>query len=258
MSKFAKLVEEVKLEYATDTLNEGIGSIARNALLGAGLTLGGMQGANALTDVDALYNNPQSEIITKYEHGGQGYSAIIKDNYGGYSYGKEQLSTRRNPENKPNSTFDKFLEYLESHDIADYNKLNKAGGWEAAFNGTEKFKKIWKELANDKKFQNIYDNFITDTQIIPVYKRMDQATSTNLDKVTTWGSQNNAIKAAIRSVIIQHGREGAFNLIKKVIRRTNPQTEEDFLKNLYTARSNKFPAYKTRYTNEYNDLKDLV
>ena len=258
MSKFAKLVEEVKLEHATDTLDEGIGSVARNALLGAGLALGSMQSANALTDVNALYNNPQSEIIAKYEHGGQGYAAIVKDNYGGYSYGNEQLSTRRNPENKPNSTFDKFLEYLKDKSINSYNKLNKAGGWDAAFKGTEKFKTAWKELAGDEEFRNIYDNFITDTQIIPVYKRMDQATSTNLDKVTTWGSRNEAIKAAIRSIIIQHGREGAFNLIKKVVRLTHPKNEEDFLKNLYIARSNKFPAYKTRYTNEYNDLKDLV
>ena len=253
MSKFTELVEEVKLEQACteDILDEGLGSVARNALLGAGLALGGMQSADALTNPDLLRNGAH-EITAKYEHGGKGYRAITKDNYGGYSYGKEQLSTRRI--NNAPSTLDSFIKYTKTKAPNIYNALKTAGGWEGAYKGTEVFKNTWLELADQAEFQSIYDDFITDTQILPVYNRMDQATSVNLDNVTDWGSNNNAVQAAIRSLIIQHGRTGAFNMIRHVIKAHQPQTMSDFIKELYNYRIEKFPKYKNRYNAERKDL----
>ena len=67
MSKFRELVEEVKMEQACgeDILDEGFGSIARNALLGAGIALGGMQGADAKTDPEMLRSGAHS-VTAKY------------------------------------------------------------------------------------------------------------------------------------------------------------------------------------------------
>ena len=255
MSKFSEIVEEVKLEQAwgEDILNEGFGSVARNALLGASLALGGMQGVNAKTDPEALHNSAH-EITAQYEHGGKGYSAIVKDNYGGYSYGKEQLSTRRLNKKHANSTFDAFLKYAGEKVPRIKKSLEQAGGWQGAFNGTKQFKDAWLKLANQKEFQEVYDDFILDTQVLPVYTRMDQATSVNLDKITNWGSQNSAVQAAIRSAIIQHGRSGAFDMIKNVVKAHNPKTMSEFIKNLYSYRAKKFPKYQDRYTNECNDI----
>ena len=44
MSEFRKLIEEVKFEQACNEniIEEGLGTIARNALLGAGIALGGI------------------------------------------------------------------------------------------------------------------------------------------------------------------------------------------------------------------------
>lgn len=253
MSEFRKLIEEIKFEQACgeDIIEEGLGAIARNALLGAGLALGGMQGVDAKTDPEMLRSSAH-EITAQYEHGGKGYSAIVKDNYGGYSYGKEQISTRRI--GKAPSTFDAFMKYLKGKDVSMYKTLEKAGGWDSAFKGTQTFKNTWLKLANRADFQEIYNDFILDTQILPVYTRMDQATSVDLDKITTWGSQNSAVQAAIRSIIIQHGRSGAFNMIKNVVKKDNPKTMNDFINDLYTYRSKKFPDYKNRYTAEKNDL----
>jgi hypothetical protein len=43
-----------------------------------------------------------------------------------------------------------------------------------------------------------------------------------------------------------------------VVKRRDPSTKAEFLKDLYTARKAKFPAYKKRYEQEYNDLKTYL
>ena len=256
MSEFKRLVEESVIE-STETLNEGIGSVIRNGLLGATMALGSMQGANAKTDPEMLRSGAH-QVTAQYEHGGKGYKAIVKDNYGGYSYGKEQLSTRRLNSNDANSTFDAFMKYANKKAPYITKELEKAGGWQAAYKGTPEFKQAWIKLADQKEFQNIYDDFILDTQVLPVFNRMDQATSVDLGKITRWGSQNSAMQAAIRSAIIQHGRSGAFDMISKVVKAHNPANMGEFIRDLYAYRAKKFPAYKSRYNAEVKDVLDFL
>lgn len=254
MSEFRKLIEE---SVENVELEEGIGSVVRNGLLGATMALGAMQGADAKTDPEMLRSGAHS-VTAKYEHGGKGYSAIVKDNYGGYSYGKEQLSTRRLNSKNANSTFDAFLKYAGKKAPYIKKALETAGGWQGAFRGTDTFKQAWLKLANQKEFQDVYDDFILDTQVLPVFNRMDKATSVNLDKITRWGSQNSAMQAAIRSAIIQHGRDGAFKMICNVVKAHNPANMGEFIRDLYKYRAKKFPKYKSRYTNECDDVIEYL
>ena len=219
--------------------------------------MGGMQGADAKTDPEALRSGAHS-VTAKYEHGGKGYAAIVKDNYGGYSYGAEQLSTRRLNKNHANSTFDAFMKYAGKKAPYIKKALDTAGGWQAAYKGTDTFKTAWKKLADQKEFRDVYDDFILDTQVLPVFNRMDQATSVNLDKITTWGSQNVAVQAAIRSTIIQHGRDGAFKMICDVVKAHNPANMGEFIRDLYKKRASKFPKYKSRYSAECNDVIEFL
>lgn len=259
MSKFRDLLEESIVETADQQdLEEGIGSTIRNGLLGATLAFGGMQGAaDAKTDPEALRSGAHS-VTAKYEHGGKGYSAIVKDNYGGYSYGKEQLSTRRlNPKNA-NSTFDDFMKYAGKKAPYIKKALEAAGGWQGAYRGTKEFKDAWLKLANQAEFRGIYDDFVVDTQVLPVFNRMDNATSVDLDKITKWGSENSAVQAAIRSAVIQHGRSGAFDMIAKVVKAHNPANMGEFIRDLYKYRAAKFPKYKSRYTSECDDVIEFL
>jgi len=254
MSEFRKLIEE---SVENVELEEGIGSVVRNGLLGATMALGAMQGADAKTDPEMLRSGAHS-VTAKYEHGGKGYSAIVKDNYGGYSYGKEQLSTRRLNSKNANSTFDAFLKYAGKKAPYIKKALEAAGGWQGAYRGTDTFKQAWLKLAGQKEFQDVYDDFILDTQVLPVFNRMDNATSVDLDKITRWGSQNSAMQAAIRSAIIQHGRDGAFKMICNVVRAHNPANMGEFIRDLYKYRAKKFPKYKSRYTNECDDVIEYL
>lgn len=203
--------------------------------------------AKAETNYEALHLN--HNIVAKYENGGLGYKAIGKDSYGGYSYGKWQISTKRSKNGL--STFDYFIQYIKNKNIIIYNKLQNAGGYNAAFCGNSKFINTWKDLADNKDFQQLYDNFILDTQIIPVYKRLD---INNYDELTTWCSEDNVIQAALNSTIVQHGPGGAYNIIKSIFSENTIDDKKIFLTKLYEYRIKKYSKYKRRYAAEYNDL----
>lgn len=208
----------------------------------------------AKTNYESLHTG--HNIIAKYECGKQGYQAISKDGYGGYSYGKWQISTQRR--NNLPSTFDFFLTYLKDKNYKYYDILIKAGGYEAAYAGNTYFIKVWKRIANQKSFRNSYDRFLLEKEIIPVYTRMDKNGNINFDKITTWASEDNAIQAAVKSTIIQHGQGGAYKIFQEVCFKEKNFTKEKFLKKLYAHRLNKFPKHKRRYHAEYNDLQNYL
>lgn len=209
---------------------------------------------NAEPNYNILYN--KESLVAKYEHGGKEYQAIGKDSYGGYSYGKWQISTKRYDE-KP-STFDFFLKYTKKHSPTFYKQLEEAGGYKGAFFGKKDFIKVWKALALNKEFQLIYDNFIIDTQIIPVYERLNNSKDIKLIQINDWGLKDEVIRAALESLIIQHGSGGAYNMIKIIINDYNPETKEMFLKYIYEYRKKRFPKYKKRYNLEYAELNQYL
>lgn len=231
-------------------LNEDIKSRCYIYIISFFLCLFNVITAEAKTNYNALHFN--HDIIAKHENGGMGYNAISKDNYGGYSYGKWQLSTERR--NGKKSTFDFFMIFVKENNTDFFTKLELAGGQKAAFNGEKQFIDTWNILAKDIQFQKLYDEFLLKKQIIPVYKRMDNSKNFRLDKVTTWASSDNAIQAAIKSTIIQHGAGGAYGMIRNVVDIYNPKTKEEFLEKLYLYRTARFPKYKRRYTLEYHEL----
>lgn len=220
----------------------------------AAIILGQTNQAEAKTNYDALHT--KHDIVAKYECGNLGYQAISKDGYGGYSYGKWQISTRR--KNNLPSTFDFFLTYLKDKHNKYYDVLIQAGGYKAAYAGNKKFIETWKRIAKEKSFQDAYDRFLLEKEIIPVYSRMDKSGNINLDKVTTWASEDNAIQAAVKSTIIQHGQGGAYRIFQSICSKKAILTKEMFLKELYTYRKIKYPEYKARYNAEYDDLKDFL
>ena len=134
----------------------------------------------------------------------------------------------------------------------------QAGGYKAAYAGNKKFIETWKRIVKEKSFQDAYDRFLLEKEIIPVYSRMDKSGNINLDKGTTWASEDNAIQAAIKSTIIQHGQGGAYKIFQRICSDKNTLTKEVFLKELYVHRKIKYPEYKARYNAEYDDLKDFL
>ena len=248
------LVKDFKETLEKKKLNEGFRDALKGMTLGAMLATCLVQPAFAKT----IANNIQTHhpVTAKYESGDKGYDCIVKDNYGGYSYGKDQISTERRNGNK--STFDYFMDYAKEKDPNIEYHLRKAGGWEAANKGDKAFIDKWCEMTFRKDFQDVYDGFMRDREFLPVYQRMDNATHKTFDKITTWASTNKAVQAAVNSAIIQHGKNGSFKMIKKIIQNQKITTPEQFIKALYNARMTKFPQYKSRYVNELKDIQKYL
>ena len=256
ISKFYKeFAYQLKIERAkTQNINEGLGDALRKMTLGAMLATCIANPAYAKVIVDNIQTH--HPVTAKYESGDKGYDCIVKDNYGGYSYGKDQISTERR-NGKP-STFDYFMKYAKEKDPNIEYHLRKAGGWEAANKGDPTFIAKWCEMTFRKDFQNVYDGFMKDREFIPVYQRMDNQKHGKFDKITTWASNNKGVQAAINSAIIQHGKSGSFNLMNKIVQNKNIKTPEDFVKALYNARATKFPQFKSRYKSELADVQKYM
>ena len=251
MSEIRKALEE-----SVATLEEGkLKDLLTAGLVGGSLLMANPNDVNAKTNFNAIRGDHQ--ITSKYEHGGKNNSAVSKDNYGGYSYGKNQISTQR-VKNKP-STFDFFMRFLRDHDPGLAVLLDLAGGWEGAYKGTHDFVDTWKNLSHKDDFNQLYDSFIKNTQILPTYERMDKSKDPDLDKITTWASRNDAVQAAIESCIIQHGPAGARDIFKKVMQIYKPKTDGAFIHELYKYRSARYKniaGAKERYANEVKDVKN--
>ncbi len=233
-------------------INEGLGSALKGMTIGALLATCLANPAYAKTILDNIHTH--HPVTAKYESGDKGYDCIVKDNYGGYSYGKDQISTERRDGKK--STFDYFMEYAKEKDSNIEYQLRIVGGWEAAHKGDPLFIAKWCEMTFRKDFQDVYDGFMRDREFIPVYKRMDNTKNKVFDQITTWASNNSGVQAAINSAIIQHGKNGSFNLMNKIVKNKKIKTPEDFVKALYNARAAKFPKYKSRYKNELSDIQN--
>ena len=240
----------IKVLQSENIIEEGVVDKLKSLSLGALLAVCLINPSYAQTVIDNIQTH--HPVIAKYESGQKGYDAITKDNYGGYSYGKYQISTERRDGNP--STFDYFMKYAKQKDPNIEYHLRKAGGWEAAYKGDKNFINKWKELTYRKDFQDVYDNFLKDKEFVPVYNRMDNSQSQQLKKITDWASSNKAVQAALHSTIIQHGKGGAYKLIKKATQNSKNITPEQFIKKLYDCRSAKFPKYKSRYKDECADL----
>jgi hypothetical protein len=230
-------------------VNEGVGDMLKGMTAGALLAMCLINPAYSKTIVDNIQTH--HPVTAKYESGDKGYDCIVKDNYGGYSYGKDQISTERRNGNP--STFDYFMKYAKEKDPNIEYHLRKAGGWEAANKGDKAFINKWREMTYRKDFRDVYDGFLKDREFVPVYNRMDSSNA-QMKKITNWASNNRAVQAALHSTIIQHGKNGAFNLIKKASNSGAINTPEQFIKKLYDCRSKKFPKYKSRYKNECSDV----
>lgn len=231
-------------------LNESVKSVLKAASLGTILALSLINPSYAQMALNNIeIHNP---ITAKYESGKKGYDCVVKDNYGGYSYGKYQISTERR-NGKP-STFDYFMKYAKTNDPNIEYQLRKAGGWEAANKGERVFIDKWCEMTYRKDFRTLYDQFLIDREFIPVYNRMDNSPYPEMHTITGWASTNRAVQAALHSTIIQHGKNGAYNIFVKVVENNKITTPEEFIKALYDYRKKKFSRYKTRYKNECNDI----
>lgn len=109
----------------------------------------------------------------------------------------------------------------------------------------KKFYQAWNKIytRNPQQFAQLQDTFARINYYDPVETTLAKA-GINL------ATRPDVVKGAVYSYSIQHGQTTAVNAVK-ACKITNATSNKEFLKKLYQYRIKKFPAYKIRYSSEY-------
>lgn len=124
-----------------------------------------------LLDRDLRYasfrgKHPLGSLSSEYESRGKS-DTIGYDEGGGYSYGLYQIETKK-------GTMKSYLNYLSKH--PEYHllgeRLNKAGGYEAAKSKHESFVREWKDLSQEDMFKKSQIDFIKQGYLKPLLNNL--------------------------------------------------------------------------------------
>lgn len=204
---------------------KGVGSAGTSDT--SGNKKGGGSGKDIPTGNATPYEGDPNELGSlskKYESNGNP-GAIGHDSTGGWSYGEYQIATKT-------GTMDNYMEYLKVNNPEQYEKLQAAGGAQAARNGDPKFKAAWKELAKDPSFSQSQHGFIKKTHY-----------DVTVNKVSTIGldvnTRSKALQDAVWSTSVQHGSSGGAKVINNALGGRDPNTmsDEEIINAIYDERS---------------------
>lgn len=182
---------------------------------------------NSGNTVEIFQDNANNEFLgvlsEKYESNGDpGRISDTPGDYGGKSYGAWQFSSKM-------KSLDSFVYWLEDKNKSFYERLTQAWKLDGNTNCGPNFDAAWKEIAN-----NHYNTFYALQQAYVKEKNYDVLVS----KLLKVGNFSNILSSfsgrnVIWSTVVQHGVNGAYNIIAPLKNITNV---EDFITAVYAER----------------------
>lgn len=171
---------------------------------------------------------PESEglggLSKKYESKGDP-TVIGYDSTGGHSYGEYQIATKT-------GTMDNYMNYVKTNDPETYNRLQAAGGAEAAKRGDPGFKAAWKETMSDPERAKSQHGFISASHYTPAASKIAKTTGIDVSQ------RSKAVQDVVWSTSVQHGAGGANKIFARATANLGPNpSDEEIIKAVYTERS---------------------
>lgn len=175
-------------------------------------------------------------LSSRYESNGDP-TAIGYDSTGGHSYGEYQIATKT-------GTMDNYMKWAKTNDPETYNRLQAAGGAEAAKRGDPAFKAAWKQTMSDPTRAKSQHDFIAASHYTPAANRI--AKSTGIDV----SSRSKTVQDVLWSTSVQHGAGGADKIFQRATANLGPNaTDEEIVRAVYAERGrNNGNAYFGRST----------
>lgn len=154
-------------------------------------------------------------VSSFFESGGKNLISTGKDDPGGQSYGKHQISSKSGT----------MAEFLNSEFASDYRDI-----FGSAAPGTPEFNAIYNKIKDDPGFNQAQSDFLYSTHYEPF---MNSASKYGIDV------NNKAIQEMLYSSGIQH-RNTTNKFIRQAVENLggNVKNSEDFIKEFYNVRSN--------------------
>lgn len=177
-------------------------------------------------------------FFLKFESGSQAYNQTGGDN--GNACGAYQFDNRY--------SLLPFVKYAYSSNAALCKEFKKYAAYKdgTKLKSNKAFYTAWHTIykRNPQLFAELQDKFAKTNYYDPVEQALAKA-GINLAK------RSDVVKGAVYSYSIQHGQTTAVNAVKS-LKIKEGTTDKQFLTKLYNYRIKKFPAYRTRYSAEYD------
>ncbi len=163
-------------------------------------------------------------ISAYFESGANGPDAIGFDSMAGTSYGTYQIASRP-------GTMNEFIQYLAEKAPQYATRLKQAGPVNT--NGkTGRMPTVWQQIAHEDPigFERLQRDFIEQTHYLPACKAIKKRTGFDVN------AQPIAVREAIFSTAVQHGAQGAANILEKALKNRKTTSLQGIVQTVYTER----------------------
>jgi hypothetical protein len=151
-------------------------------------------------------------LSAAYESGREGPVAIGWDSTGGWSYGQYQLAANT-------GAMAEYLSWAQTNAPQVYEALSRAGGDQAARNGTDTFKNTWRTLMADPVAAESQHEYIANKYYGGGLRAIQRRTGVDLS------TRSPIVGDVIWSTSVQHGAGGAARIFERAFQTlgtTNP------------------------------------
>lgn len=184
--------------------------------------------ANPLLQTNTLTALNPGRISAYFESGTNGPGAIGFDPMAGTSYGTYQIASRP-------GTMNEFIQYLEEK-APQYAARLKHCGPANTGGKTGRMPEVWQQIAAEDPvgFEQLQRDFIQQTHYLPACRAIKERTGFQVE------DQPIPVQEAVFSAAVQHGAQGAANILEKALNNRKKTSPQAVVQTIYAERMKHF------------------
>ncbi|MEZ0329749.1 MAG: hypothetical protein ABWK15_09405 [Dissulfuribacterales bacterium] len=181
-----------------------------------------------LLQTNILTASSPGRISAYFESGTNGPGIIGFDSMAGTSYGTYQIASRP-------GTMNEFLQYLQERAPAYAARLKQAGPANTG-GKTGRMPAVWQQIAAEDPagFERLQRDFIEQTHYLPACQAITERTGLRVE------DQPIPVQEAIFSTAVQHGPQGAANIVERALKNRKTASSQAIVQTIYTERMKRF------------------
>lgn len=184
--------------------------------------------AKPLLQTNTMTALSPGRISAYFESGTNGPGAIGFDPMAGTSYGTYQIASRP-------GTMNEFIQYLEEKAPQYAARLRHCGPANTG-GKTGRMPAVWQKIAFEDPvgFEQLQRDFIEQTHYLPACKAIKERTGLSIE------DQPIPVQEAVFSTAVQHGAQGAANILEKALKNRKTASPQAVVQTIYSERMKHF------------------
>jgi hypothetical protein len=183
---------------------------------------------NPLLQTKKLTQSGPGRISAYFESGANGPGTIGFDPMAGTSYGTYQIASRP-------GTMNEFIQYLAEKAPAYAARLRHCGPANTG-GKTGRMPAVWQQIAAQDPvgFERLQRDFIEQTHYLPACEAIKERTGVDI------ATQPLQVQEAVFSTAVQHGPQGAANILEKALKNRKTASPQAVVQTIYAERMKRF------------------